>query len=132
MEGPPGELAVPHFAAAGEAEAAGLADAVGREIVVQQEVFAVIDGQAVDDLLVLSGTQRGDHQGLGLAPGEKRAAVGAGQDSDLRRDGPDGAGIAAVDALAGLQDALAHDFLFQALDDVGKVPVQAILFQGLR
>ena len=73
------------FAAAGRAHAAGLADRVGREVVVQQEAFLVGAFQRVDVLLVLAGAERGDHQRLGLAAGEQRRAVGARQDADFGR-----------------------------------------------
>ena len=58
----PGKLAVADFAALGAAEAAGLADRVGREVIVEQEMLLVGSLQGVDPLLVLAGAERGDHQ----------------------------------------------------------------------
>ena len=84
----------------------------------QHEVLAIVLGEPVDDLLVLSGAERGDHQRLGLAAGEQRRAVRPGQDADLDRYGADGLGVAAVDALLGVQDVLANDVLLQRLEDV--------------
>ena len=46
-------------------------------------MLAVLAFQRVDDLLVLAGAERGDHQSLGLAAGEQRRAVGARQHADL-------------------------------------------------
>ena len=98
-DGAPGELAVADFAAAGRTHAAGLADRVGREVVVQQEGLLVGAVEAVDVLLVLAGAERGDDQRLRLAAGEQRRTVGARQDADFRDDRADGREIAAVDAL---------------------------------
>ena len=49
------------------------------------------------------------HQRLGLAAGEQRRAVGARQHADLGDDRPDRLGVAAVDALAGVEDGAAED-----------------------
>jgi hypothetical protein len=70
---------VADFAAAGRTGAAGLTDRVGREVVVQHEGGLVGPRQAVDILLVLAGAERGNDDGLGLAAGEQRRAVGARQ-----------------------------------------------------
>ncbi len=85
MDRAPGELAVADLAAAGRAHAAGLADRIGREVVVQHEGRLVGALQAVDHLLVLAGAERGDDQRLGLAAGEERRAVRARQHADLAR-----------------------------------------------
>ena len=58
------------FAAAGRAHAADFANRVGREVVVQHEVLAVLALERVDDLLVLAGAERDHDQRLGLAAGE--------------------------------------------------------------
>ena len=112
----PGELAVADLAPAGRAHAAGLAGRVGREVVVQHEVLAVLAFQRVDDLLVLAGAEGGDRQRLGLAAGEQRRAVRARQHADLARDRAHRLGVAAVDALAGRQDGAAHDVALEVLE----------------
>ena len=88
-DGAPGELAVADLAAAGRTHAAGLADRVGREVVVQQEALLVGAFQAVDVLLVLAGAERGDDQRLRLAAGEQRRAVGARQEAGFGDDRAD-------------------------------------------
>ena len=104
------------LAAARGAHPAGFTDRVGREVVVQQEVGAVAAVQRVDELLVIAGAQRGDHEALGLAAGEQRRAVGAGQDADLGDDGPNGREVAPVDPAAVVEDVPANDFRLELLD----------------
>ena len=119
MNGAPGELAVADLAAARPAHAAGLADREGREVVVQQEGLLVGPLQRVDPLLVLAGAERGDDQRLRLAASEQRRAVRARQHADLGHDLPHGLDVAAVDALAGVEDVPAHDLGFELLEHAG-------------
>ena len=128
LQRPPGELAVSDFAASRAQAEAGLADRIGREVVMEQEVLPVIPVEAVDDLLVLAGAEGGHHQRLGLAAGEQRAAVGPRQNADLAFDGPDGFGVPAVDPLPGVQDVLADDVLFQALERTGDKAAVGFVF----
>ena len=124
MNGAPGELAVADFAPAGSADAAGLADREGREVVVQQERFLVGPLQRVDELLVLAGAERRDHQRLRLAAGEQRRTVGARQDADFADDRPHGLHVAAVDALAGVENVPAHDLGFELLEHAGDLQLR--------
>ena len=62
LQCPPRELAMADLAPSRRADAAGLAHAIGREVVVQQEVGAEVAVQRVDELLVIAGAQRGHHQ----------------------------------------------------------------------
>ena len=71
------------LAPAGRAHAARFAGRIGREVVVQHEMLAVLAFERVDDLLVLAGAERGDDERLGLAAGEQRRAVRARQHADL-------------------------------------------------
>ena len=119
MDRAPGELAVADLAAAGRAHAAGFADRIVREVVVQQERLFVGALQRVDELLVFGGAERRDHQSLGLAAGEQRRAVGARQHADFRHDLADGLDVAAVDALAGVENVPAHDLGFELLEHAG-------------
>ena len=129
MDRAPGELAVADFAALGAAEASGFTDRVGREVVVQQELLLVGSRQRVDVLLVLAGAERGHDHRLGFAAGEQRRAVGARQHADFGDDVADGLGVAAVDALAGVEDVPANDLGFQFLEHAGDA--QLVVFRLL-
>src|SRR5262245_46936726 len=86
MDRAPCELAVSDLATAGRTESAGLAHREWREVIVQEEGLLVGSRQRIDELLVLAGAQRRDHECLRLAAGEQRRAVGARQNADLRYD----------------------------------------------
>ena len=116
LQRPPGELAVADLAPARRADAAGLADRERREVVVQEEVRAVGAVQRVDHLLVVAGAERGDDQRLGLAAGEERRAVGAGQHAHLGEDRAHRREVAPVDAPAPLEDVRADDVGLELLD----------------
>ncbi len=100
LEGALGEVAVADLAAPGSAHAPRLADRERREVVVQHEALAGVAVDVVEDLLVERRAEGRDDQGLGLAPGEQRRAVGAGQQVDLAGDVADVLGAAAVGAHA--------------------------------
>ncbi len=116
MDRAPGELAVADFAPLGAAHAAGFADRIGREVIVQQEGFLVAALQGVDPLLVLGGAQRGHDQRLGLTAGEQRRAVRTWQYAHFGDNRAHGGEVAAVDALAGVEDVPAHDLGFELLE----------------
>ena len=82
----------------------------------QHEVLAVIALERVDDLLVLAGAERGNHHGLGFAACEQGRTMGARQDADFRDDRTHRLAVAAVDALAGIEDGVAHDVLLELLE----------------
>ena len=117
MHRAPGELAVANLTPAGRAHAASLAHRERREVVVQEEALLARTLQGVDELLVLAGAQRGDHDGLRLAAREHRRAVGARQYVDFRGNGPHRGEVAAVDTAPRADDVAAHDLLLQALED---------------
>ena len=87
--------------------------------------LAFLIGQAVQNLRLAQGTQRGYGEGLGLAAGEHGAAVGAGQDAGFAPDGANLGDLAAVGTDAFVQDAAAHDFLVQVVQGVGHLGVAA-------
>jgi hypothetical protein len=99
--------------AAGAAEGTDLADAVGREIVVEHEALPRLPFQLLDALLVHLGAQRGDHERLGLAAREERRAVRARKRADLAGDGADVVEAAAVRTLVLLDDHVADVVLLQ-------------------
>src|SRR5262249_44019279 len=107
LEAALGQGAVADLAPAGAADAAALADAVGREVVVEHELLGVLLRQPLDALLVAGGAQRRRDDGLRLAALEQRRAVDARPQADLAVQRPDLLGRAAVDALA-LADQVAH------------------------
>ena len=119
VDGAPGELAVADFAPAGRAHAAGFADRIGREVVMEQEALLVGSLERVDVLLVLAGAERRDHQGLRLAAREQRRAVGARQHADLGEDRAHRRQIAAVDAALVVEDVPAHDLGLGAMERFG-------------
>ena len=94
----------------------------------QQERFLVGSLQRVDELFVFGGAERGDHQSLGLAAGKQRRAVGARQHADFRHDRPHGLDVAAVDALAGVEDVPAHDLGFELLEHAGDLKLVVFRF----
>ena len=118
-DGAPGKLAMPDFAASGRAHAAGLADRIGREIVMQKEALLVGALQTIDELLVLAGAKRRDDQRLRLAAGEQRRTMGARQHADFRDDRTDRLDIAAVDANAGVENVPADNLGLQIVKDFG-------------
>ena len=109
VDGAPGELAVADFAPAGRAHAAGLADRIGREVVVEQEPLLIGAVERIDILLVLAGAERGDHQRLRFAAGEQGRAMGAGQHADLGQDRTHRRQIAPVDPALVVENVQAHD-----------------------
>ena len=104
-----------HFPPPGGAHPAGLADAEGGEVVVQQEALVVLAFEDVHHLLVVAGAQGGHYQGLGFAAGEQGRAVGPGQDTDLRDDGADLVDRPAIDADARLDNITANDLSLELL-----------------
>ena len=70
-------------------------------------------------LLVFAGAERRHHQRLRFAAGEQRRAVRARQYADFRHDLTHGLEVAAVDALAGVENIPAHDLGLQLLEHAG-------------
>ncbi len=107
--GAPGELAMTNLAAAGRTHAAGFADRIGREVVVEEEALLVGAFQRIHELLVFSRAERRDDKRLRLAAREQRGAVGARQHADFGNDRTNRLYVAAVDANAIVKDVPAHD-----------------------
>ena len=81
LEAALGQGPVADLAPAGPADRTALADAEGREIVIEHELLAVFVDQAVDALLVAAGAEGGGDEGLGFAAGEEGRAMGARQNA---------------------------------------------------
>src|SRR6185436_6346830 len=116
MNGAPGKLAMADLTAARAAEAAGLADREGREVIVKHEGLFVGAFKRVDILLVLARAQRGDDQRLRLATREQRRAMRARQYGSFADDRPHRYEIAPVDAMAGIENGVANDVLLEMLE----------------
>ena len=115
MDCAPGELAVADFAATGTAHAASFTDRVWREVVMQHEGFFVFSSKAVDDLFVIAGAEGRYNQSLCFATCKQRRAVNAGEDADFSHDRADSLGVAAIDTVARVEDAVADDIRFNFL-----------------
>ena len=112
-----GERAVADFAPAGAAQELHFADRERREVVVQHEAAVGLALDRLDLLRVVFGAERGADERLRLAAREHGRAVDAGQHAGLDPDRADLVEAAAVEALAALEDLVAHDLFLQALED---------------
>ena len=119
------------LAALGAAHAAGLAGAVGREVVLVDVALAVDGLDGVQALPVVEHAQGEHREHLRLAALEQAAAVHEGQIARLDHDRADLVCLAAVDALAGLDDHDAHGVLLQGLELNGQLAlVERLLVLG--
>src|SRR2546427_11820203 len=102
-----------YLATLGRAHATCLTGSVRRHVVMEHEALLVFAHQRVDDLLIAPGPQRRHHQCLRFAAGKERRAMRAGQHAHASADGPNGPGVAAVDAGLAVQDLIAYDPRFE-------------------
>ena len=86
MDRAPRELAVPDLSTARAAHSPGFAYRKRRKIVVQEECLLVCALQGINPLLVLSGTESRDHQGLCFATSEQSRTMRARQDAHFGND----------------------------------------------
>ncbi len=98
----------------------------------QQEALLVGALQAVDELLVLAGAERGDDHRLRFAAGEQGRAMRARQQADLRHDGAHGLHVAPVDADAAVEDVEPHDLGLQVVKDVADLLLGELRLGALR
>ena len=116
FDGAFGQRAVADFAAAGAADAAGFADGVVGEVVVEDEFLGgFAAGVGVEFLGVFGGAEGDEGDGLGFAAGEDGRAMRARAECRLRRDGADVVEAAAIQALAFLHDQAADGFLLDVV-----------------
>ena len=111
-----GEGAVADLATLGAAHAAGLTGAEGREVVVVDVALAVDGLDGVEALPLVEHAEGADGEHLGLPALEEAGAVDERKVVGLDHDGTDLVGGTAVDALARLDDHLAHGVLLEALE----------------
>ena len=128
-----GQRTVANLAALGAAHATGLTGAVGREVVVVDVALAVDRLDGVKALPLVEHAQGADGEHLGLATLEEARAVDQGQVVGLDHDRANLGGGTAVDALAGLNDHLAHGVLLEALelDGDGAAPLSLLVLGEL-
>src|SRR6056297_317866 len=131
LERAPRKLAMADFTPSRRAHAPGFAHRIGGEVVVQQEVRFEIPVQRVDELLVVAGAKRGDHQALRLATGEQRRAVGTRQQAGFTDDRADLIQTTTVDAIAVLDDITAQHDRLELFHGRAKVAVFKLLFAQL-
>ncbi len=120
---------MPDLAPAGAGHATDLADRIGREIVVQQEIAAEIAMQGVDDLFVVAGSQRGHHQRLGFAAREQGRAMRPRQEAHFAFDRAHRPGVAAVDPGTAIDDIAAQDGRFQLFQRRAQIRILQILIR---
>ena len=115
-----GKGTVTDLAAVHSTEAAGFADAEGREIVMEHEALGVrATAIGIDHLGLIGGSESRDAEGLGFATGEDRAAVGAGQQADLAGEGANFVESTAIAALLAVEDRNAEGFFLQVVEGLG-------------
>ena len=86
VDGAPCQLAVADFTTSRAADTAGFTNGEWREVVVQHEGFLAGTFQLINELLVITGAEGGNHERLGLTAGEERGTVRTRQDTGLRLD----------------------------------------------
>ena len=100
----------------------------GRKVVVQHKALGHVAGQRIHALFVGGRTKGGHNHGLGFATAEQGRTVRTGQHAGLNLDGAHGLGVAAVNARAFVNDAGAHQLLFQVRDDVANALERGVVF----
>ena len=100
----PCELAVACLAATCEAEAANLANRIGREVIVQHEVIVRKALKPVDHLLGILRAKRGGADRLRLTARKQRRAMCAGQQANHRFDRANLIELTAINPRAVLDD----------------------------
>ena len=117
-QSPAGQNAVSDLAPAGAAQETHLTDGEGREVVVEEELLMGLPLVLLDDLRIAAGTERDRGKGLGLAAGEERRTVDAGQESRFAVERPDLVEGAVVEALVLLHHDLAQRLVLELADDL--------------
>jgi hypothetical protein len=85
----------------------------GGKVVMQHERLFALAGQAIDDLRIAARARGRHDQGLGLAAREQRGSVRARQYAGADVDRAHRLGVASVDARMAIENALAHQTIFE-------------------
>ena len=119
-----GQGTVTNLAAAGRAQAAHFARAVGREVVVEDEALGLRPaGHRVELLGILGGAEGDGGQVLRLATVEDRRAVQTRQHANLRGKRANLVLGAPVDTLAALEEVRAHRLNLQRVEEVNELHI---------
>ena len=110
-----GQIAVTDLTTAYATLGLGFAGREGREVIVEQEAFATLVDDIVDNLLVKLCAESDCRERLGLATGEYCRSVGAGDIIDFTPDGTNFSGLASVKAYALVKDAAAHGLFLHVM-----------------
>ena len=121
-----GQHAVANLASAWPADRFALADAEGREVVIEHELLRVFVMQPIDFLLVLHGARGGNDERLRLAALEDGGAMRGGQGADLAPNRTDLIQRSAIDPGAGHRDFL-EDALLQRRERRSKLSRRHVL-----
>ncbi len=115
---------MPDFATPGGAEATDFARAVGREVVVEDELLGLgAAGNGVEILRILGGAEGNGGEVLGFATVEDRRSVQTRKDAHLRGERADLMLGATIDALATLQEVGANSFDLKRIEEVDELDV---------
>ena len=106
-----GQTAVANFTTTRCTHTASFANGVRREVVVEEERVFTLTFQGIDDLHITRGTERGGHDGLGLATGKQRGTVGARQNANFHFNGANGLVVTAIDTRLAVNNLLTNDGL---------------------
>src|SRR5262249_44029211 len=112
------EIAVADLAALGRTHHAGFADRERRGVVVKDEGLAALAGEAVDDLRIAGGAERGNDQPLRLATREERRTVGGRQNAYFHGDRTHRGEIASIDTRIAVENLLANQIALE-LEEFG-------------
>ena len=126
-----GQVAVTNLTTLGAADAAHLAGAVGREVVLVHIALAINRLNSVKALGLVKHAEREHREDLGLTTLEKARAVHQREVGILHHDGANLVSRTAVNALARLNDHGAHGLLLKLLEVDGNLALPLkLLFLG--
>src|SRR6056297_335001 len=112
-----GQATVTNFAATRCANTTSFTYGVRREVVVEQERILTLAFQRINDLHIAGGTQRGGHDGLGLATGKQGRTMNTGQNAHFNFDRTHGFVVATVNPRLAVDNLLAYN-VFLDLSEV--------------
>ena len=112
-----GETTMTDFTTLGAAHATGFAGSKRRHVVMHDEAIAAFAHDVVDDLFILLGTERGEHQSLRFTTGKEGRTVGTRQNRLTDFDRANRTGIATVNTGLAFENIGANDVGFHFEED---------------